>query len=174
MSFNQIKLFISDIDGVWTDGSIYIGTDGMEFKRFTVLDGVGIAVARAAEIKVALISARFSPATEHRAKELRIEDIYNGGLNKIPAFEDLKNKYSLSNNEIAYIGDDLIDIPVMEKVGLPITVPNASPEVKAIAKHITSVAGGNGAFREAVFWIIEQQGRTKQVMQKMKEKVINS
>ena len=174
MSFNQIKLFISDIDGVWTDGSIYIGTDGMEFKRFTVLDGVGIAVARAAEIKVALISARFSPATEHRAKELRIEDIYNGGLNKIPAFEDLKNKYSLSNNEIAYIGDDLIDIPVMEKVGLPITVPNASPEVKAIAKYITSVAGGNGAFREAVFWIIEQQGRTKQVMQKMKEKVINS
>lgn len=174
MSFNQIKLFISDIDGVWTDGSIYIGTDGMEFKRFTVLDGVGIAVARAAEIKIALISARFSPATEHRAKELRIEDIYNGGLNKIPAFEDLKNKYSLSNNEIAYIGDDLIDIPVMEKVGLPITVPNASPEVKAIAKHITSVAGGNGAFREAVFWIIEQQGRTKQVMQKMKEKVINS
>ena len=174
MSFNQIKLFISDIDGVWTDGSIYIGTDGMEFKRFTVLDGVGIAVARAAEIKVALISARFSPATEHRAKELRIEDIYNGGLNKIPAFEDLKNKYSLSNNEIAYIGDDLIDIPVMEKVGLPITVPNASPDVKAIAKHITSVAGGNGAFREAVFWIIEQQGRTKQVMQKMKEKVINS
>ena len=174
MSFNQIKLFISDIDGVWTDGSIYIGTDGMEFKRFTVLDGVGIAVARAAEIKIALISARFSQATEHRAKELRIEDIYNGGLNKIPAFEDLKNKYSLSNNEIAYIGDDLIDIPVMEKVGLPITVPNASPEVKAIAKHITSVAGGNGAFREAVFWIIEQQGRTKQVMQKMKEKVINS
>ena len=174
MSFNQIKLFISDIDGVWTDGSIYIGTDGMEFKRFTVLDGVGVAIARAAEIKVALISARFSPATEHRAKELRIEDIYNGGLNKIPAFEDLKNKYSLSNNEIAYIGDDLIDIPVMEKVGLPITVPNASPEVKAIAKHITSVAGGNGAFREAVFWIIEQQGRTKQVMQKMKEKVINS
>ena len=174
MSFNQIKLFISDIDGVWTDGSIYIGTDGMEFKRFTVLDGVGIAAARAAEIKIALISARFSPATEHRAKELRIEDIYNGGLNKIPAFEDLKNKYSLSNNEIAYIGDDLIDIPVMEKVGLPITVPNASPDVKAIAKHITSVAGGNGAFREAVFWIIEQQGRTKQVMQKMKEKVINS
>ena len=174
MSFNQIKLFISDIDGVWTDGSIYIGTDGMEFKRFTVLDGVGIAVARAAEIKIALISARFSPATEHRAKELRIEDIYNGGLNKIPAFEDLKNKYSLSNNEIAYIGDDLIDIPVMEKVGLPITVPIASPDVKAIAKHITSVAGGNGAFREAVFWIIEQQGRTKQVMQKMKEKVINS
>ena len=174
MSFNQIKLFISDIDGVWTDGSIYIGTVGMEFKRFTVLDGVGIAVARAAEIKIALISARFSPATEHRAKELRIEDIYNGGLNKIPAFEDLKNKYSLSNNEIAYIGDDLIDIPVMEKVGLPITVPNASPDVKAIAKHITSVAGGNGAFREAVFWIIEQQGRTKQVMQKMKEKVINS
>ena len=125
MNFNQIKLIISDIDGVWTDGTIYKGTDGMEFKRFTVLDGVGVAVARAAEIKIALISARFSPATEHRAKELEIEDVYNGGLNKIPAFEDLKNKYSLSNEEIAYIGDDLIDIPIMEQVGLPIAVPNA-------------------------------------------------
>ena len=141
MNFNQIKLIISDIDGVWTDGTIYKGTDGMEFKRFTVLDGVGVAVARAAEIKIAHISARFSPATEHRAKELEIEDVYNGGLNKIPAFEDLKNKYSLSNEEIAYIGDDLIDIPIMEQVGLPIAVPNAVPEVKAIAKHITSVPG---------------------------------
>ena len=174
MNFNQIKLIISDVDGVWTDGTIYKGTDGMEFKRFTVLDGVGVAVARAAEIKIALISARFSPATEHRAKELEIEDVYNGGLNKIPAFEDLKNKYSLSNEEIAYIGDDLIDIPIMEQVGLPIAVPNAAPEVKAIAKHNTTVPGGNGAFREAVFWIIEQQGRTKQVMEKVKEKVLNS
>ena len=69
---------------------------------------------------------------------------------------------------------DRVDIPIMEKVGLPITVPNASPEVKAIAKHITSVVGGDGAFREALFWIIEKQGRTKQVMQKMKEMVLNS
>ena len=80
----------------------------------------------------------------------------------------------MSNEEIAYIGDDLIDIPIMEQVGLPIAVPNAAPEVKAIAKHITTVPGGNGAFREAVFWIIEQQGRTKQVMEKVKEKVLNS
>ena len=93
MNFNEIKLFISDIDGVWTDGSIYIGTNGMEFKQFTVLDGVGVAAARAAEIKIALISARFSPATEHRAKDLQIDDVYNGGLNKLPAFEDLKSKY---------------------------------------------------------------------------------
>ena len=157
MNFNQIKLIISDIDGVWTDGTIYKGTDGMEFKRFTVLDGVGVAVARAAEIKIALISARFSPATEHRAKELEIEDVYNGGLNKIPAFEELKNKYSLSNEEIAYIGDDLIDIPIMEQVGLPIAVPNAVPEVKAIAKHITSVPGGNGAFREFADIILNAQ-----------------
>ena len=133
MNFDEIKLFISDIDGVWTDGSIYIGTNGMEFKQFTVLDGVGVAAARAAEIKIALISARFSPATEHRAKDLQIDDVYNGGLNKLPAFEDLKSKYSLCNDEIAYIGDDLVDIPIMEKVGLPITVPNASPEVKAIS-----------------------------------------
>ena len=83
----KIKLLISDVDGVWTDGTFYKGTDGMEFKRFTVLDGVGIAMARAADLKIALISGRYSPATEHRAKELKIEDVYNGSLNKLPAYE---------------------------------------------------------------------------------------
>ncbi|MBT4660795.1 MAG: 3-deoxy-D-manno-octulosonate 8-phosphate phosphatase, partial [Candidatus Marinimicrobia bacterium] len=91
----KIKLLISDVDGVLTDGTFYKGTDGMEFKRFTVLDGVGIAMARAADLKIALISGRYSPATEHRAKELKIEDVYNGSLNKLPAYEALKEKYNL-------------------------------------------------------------------------------
>ena len=88
--YKKISLIISDIDGVWTDGSIYKGTDNMEFKKFSVFDGVGVAYARAAGLKIAVISARYSPATEHRVKELGITDVYNGGLNKLHALNDLK------------------------------------------------------------------------------------
>ena len=114
MDIKNIKMLISDVDGVWTDGSFYKGTDNIELKKFSVFDGVGVAMARAAKIRVALISGRFSSATEHRAKELGIEDVYNGCLNKLPAYEELKSKYQLNDNDIAYIGDDLIDIPVMD------------------------------------------------------------
>lgn len=169
---SKIKMLISDVDGVWTDGTFYKGTDNLEFKRFSIMDGVGVAMARAAELIIALISGRYSPATEHRARELNIEDIYNGGLNKLPAYADLKAKYGLSDNEIAYIGDDLIDIPVMEQVGFPIAVQNAHPRVKAIAAFITEASGGQGAFREAVEWVIDQQGRTKEVYQILREQVM--
>ena len=167
-------MIISDVDGVWTDGSFYKGTDGQEFKKFNVNDGVGVAMARAAGFKIALISGRYSPATEYRAKELNIEDVYNGGLNKIPAYEELKNKYNLIDSEIAYVGDDLIDIPVMEKVGAPIAVANAITSVKKISTYITKTAGGYGAFRESVSWIIDQQGRMSDVLKAMKERILKS
>lgn len=167
-------MIISDIDGVWTDGSFYKGTDGQEFKKFNVNDGVGVAMARAAGFKIALISGRYSPATEYRAKELNIEDVYNGGLNKIVAYEELKKKYNLIDSEIAYVGDDLIDIPVMEKVGVPIAVANAITSVKNISTYITKTAGGYGAFRESVSWIIDQQGRTNDILKTMKEQILKS
>ena len=174
MDYNNIKLIISDIDGVWTDGSIYRGTDNIELKKFSVFDGVGVAYARSADIKIAIISARYSPATEHRAKELNIEDVYNGGLNKLHAYNDLKEKYKLSDDQIAYLGDDMVDIPVMELVALPIAVANATPDIMELAKHVTKVKGGDGAFREAVEWIIHKQGRTEEVYIKMRDKVLNS
>lgn len=167
-------MLISDVDGVWTDGTFYKGTDGIELKKFSVLDGVGTAMANAANIKIALISGRYSPATEYRAQELKIKDIYNGSLNKLPVYKKLKEKYNLNDDEIAYIGDDLIDIPVMEKVALPIAVENATPEVKAIAIYTTEVSGGQGAFREAVAWIIEKQGRTETVLKALKERILKS
>tara|TARA_X000001036_G_scaffold89462_1_gene81777 strand:+ start:1505 stop:2035 length:531 start_codon:yes stop_codon:yes gene_type:complete len=170
----KIKMIISDVDGVWTDGSFYKGTDGQEFKKFNVNDGVGVAMARAAGFKIALISGRYSPATEYRAKELNIEDVYNGGLNKIPAYEELKNKYNLIDSEIAYVGDDLIDISVMEKVGAPIAVSNAIINVKEISTYITKTAGGYGAFRESVSWIIDQQGRMSDVLKAMKERILKT
>ena len=167
-------MIISDIDGVWTDGSFYKGTDGQEFKKFNINDGVGVAMAKAAGYKIALISGRYSPATEYRAKELNIEDVYNGGLNKIIAYEELKIKYNLIDSEIAYVGDDLIDIPVMEKVGAPIAVANAIISVKKISTYITKTSGGYGAFRESVSWIIDQQGRTNDILKTMKEQILRS
>jgi Low specificity phosphatase (HAD superfamily) len=93
INIKNIKMIISDVDGVWTDGTFYKGVDGQEFKKFTVFDGVGIAMARAAELKIALISGRYSPATDSRAKELNITDVYNGTLNKIKPYKELKLKY---------------------------------------------------------------------------------
>ena len=170
----KIKMIISDVDGVLTDGTFYKGTDGQEFKKFHVNDGVGVAMARAANFRIALISGRYSAATEYRAEELKIKDVYNGGLNKIPAYEELKKNYNLLDNEIAYVGDDLIDISVMKKVGAPIAVSNAISKVKEIAIFTTKTAGGYGAFREAVSWIIDQQGRTKEVLKIMESKILNS
>ncbi|MFL2983607.1 MAG: KdsC family phosphatase [Candidatus Neomarinimicrobiota bacterium] len=174
MNLNQIKMIISDVDGVWTDGSFYRGPNNMELKKFSVFDGVGVAMAKAAELKVALISGRYSPATDSRAKELDIKDVYNGTLNKLPAYEELKKKYDLDDSDIAYIGDDLIDVPVMSKVGLPIAVANAVKEVKNISLHVTNLSGGEGAFREAVYWIISEQGRIEETLHLMKERILNS
>ena len=167
-------MLISDVDGVWTDGSFYKGPDSFELKKFSVFDGVGLAMARTADLKIALISGRFSPATESRAKELKIKDVYNGTLNKIPAYEELKKKYELDDSSIAYLGDDWIDIPVMNRVAVPIAVENASLEVKNIAIHITKTSGGNGAFREAVEWIIDQQGRKEEIIEMMQKRLLDS
>ncbi len=167
-------MLISDVDGVWTDGSFYKGPDSFELKKFSVFDGVGMAMARTADLKIALISGRFSPATESRAKELKIKDVYNGTLNKIPAYEELKKKYELDDSSIAYLGDDWIDIPVMNRVAVPIAVENASLEVKNIAIHITKTSGGDGAFREAVEWIIDQQGRKEEIIEMMQKRLLDS
>ncbi len=169
-----LKMIISDVDGVLTNGSIYKGADGGEFKQFSVNDGTGFAMARAADFKLALISGRYSAATDARAAELRITDIYNGTLNKIKPYEDLKKKHALSDEEIAYLGDDLIDIPVMEKVGIPIAVENASEIVKSYAVYVTQASGGKGAFREAVDWILKAQGRYEIVLKTLRNQVLNS
>ena len=170
-SVQKIKLIISDVDGVWTDGTIFLNGTGEEFKRFSVLDGAGMAVARMADLKVAFISGRFSKATEARAKELKIQDVYNGTLNKLIPYEALKKKYQLDDDEIAFIGDDMIDIPVMEKVGTAISVSDAYPLVKELAVYVTEKAGGEGAFREAVDWILKEQGRYEDVLIQLREAV---
>ena len=170
-NINSIKMIISDIDGVWTDGCVYIGNENHEMKKFNVNDGAGVALLRVSGIKLALISGRKSIATELRAAELKIEDLYNGTLNKIIPYEELKLKYNLKDSEVSYVGDDLIDIPVMEKVAVPIATQNAVDLCKKASVHVTDKQGGEGAFREAVEWILKEQGRLEQVILDLKNKV---
>jgi len=168
---DKIKMVISDVDGVLTDGAIYKSDNGDEFKKFNVTDGSGMALARAAQLKIALISGRYSKSTEIRASEMKITDLYNGTLDKIEPYVRLKRKYNLDDDEIAYIGDDIIDLPVMQKISVPIAVNNAIDSVKSIALYTTKMDGGNGAFREAIDWILTTQGRYEDVLQIVKDKI---
>jgi len=173
----KVKLVIADVDGVLTDGSIYKAKDpatlgDIEFKQFSIVDGAGIALARLLDLRVAIISGRPSPATDARAKELKIEDVYTGLLNKMTPYEDLKLKYSLNDEDIAFIGDDIIDLNLMENVGAPIAVANAYHLVKDIAIYTTRLAGGQGAFREAIDWLAMCQGRYEEGIQLMKDSLL--
>ena len=167
---NQIKLIISDVDGILTDGSMFIG-DGIELKQFTVEDGAGAAFSRLAGIPIALISGRYSKATEIRANEMKIEHCYQGSLDKLTPFSEICEFYKVSAHEVAYIGDGLIDIPVMEKVEISVTVPHAHPLVKEVAVHETKLSGGQGVLREVVEWILNAQGRHKEVLEKMRKNI---
>ena len=174
---NKVKLVIADVDGVLTDGSIYKAIDpatlaDIEFKNFSIVDGAGIALARLLDFRVAIISGRPSSATDARAKELKIEDVSNGSLNKMKPYEDLKSKYSLNDEDIAFIGDDIIDLNLMENVGAPIAVANAYHLVKDIAIYITHLPGGQGAFREAIDWLAMCQGRYEEGIQLMKDSLL--
>ena len=176
----KVKLIIADVDGVLTDGAIYKGGNeityksfnNFELKKFSVLDGAGVALARLLDLRIAFISGRKSSATEIRANELNITDVYNGTLNKMTPYKDLKSKYSLNDEDIAFIGDDIIDLSLMEIVGAPIAVANAYHLVKDIAIYTTRLPGGQGAFRETIDWIAMCQGRYEEGIQLMKDSLL--
>jgi 3-deoxy-D-manno-octulosonate 8-phosphate phosphatase (KDO 8-P phosphatase) len=154
----KIKLLILDVDGVLTDNSLYIDDKGLESKRFNITDGMGIRLALTAGLEVALISGRFSKATEFRALDLKIKHVYLGKTDKINAYEGIKRKLNLKDEQIAYVGDDILDVPVLKKVGLPICVNNANPQAKKFAKRVTKAKGGYGAVREVVDLILSARG----------------
>ena len=157
---SEIKLFICDIDGVLTDGALIKSSSGEEMRSFNVLDGVGFVMLRLLKlnIKTAWITGRESETTTLRAKELQIDDIYNGVIRKIDAYSELKKKYSVSDNEICFVGDDIIDIPILEKVGFAVTVPNAPKYITNYVHYTTTLAGGEGAVREVIDMLIESRG----------------
>ncbi|HCK98648.1 MAG TPA: hypothetical protein DHW42_00885 [Candidatus Marinimicrobia bacterium] len=156
----KIKLIISDVDGVFTDGSLFIGSDGTEFKQFHVLDGAGFALLKAVDFPMAIISGRNSEVTTYRMRELGLDEhLYQGNLAKIEPYLTIKEKFKLTDEEIVYIGDDLVDIPLLRRVGVGIAVANALPEVKQYAAYVTKASGGHGAIREAIELILKAQDK---------------
>lgn len=153
----QIKLVIFDVDGVLTDGRLYFCDDGMEIKVFHVHDGVGINALQKAGIVVAIISGRPSPAVEARAKALNIQHVYLNQKDKLIPFYDLIEKLKIPPEQVAYMGDDLPDLPVMQKVGLSVAVANAHPIVRKQALWQTKAMGGYGAAREICDLILAAQ-----------------
>lgn len=153
----KVKLLILDVDGVLTDNTLYIDDDGKETKRFNVSDGMGIALALRAGLEIALISGRRSKATAYRASDLKIRHLYLGETNKIKAYEELKKNLNLKDEEIAYVGDDILDVPVLKRVGLSISVKDANPIAKRFAKFVTKAKGGEGAVREVIDIILESK-----------------
>lgn len=151
----KVKLLILDVDGVLTDNGVYLGSAGNEFKKFNIGDGFGIYLIQKAGVQVALLSGRYSKATEFRAKELEIQHVYNGYTDKLKVYTELKEKLNLKDQEIAFVGDDLPDIPVLRKCGLSLTVQNAQKKVKDSADYVTKLPGGSGAVREIIDLILQ-------------------
>lgn len=157
----KIKLLILDVDGVLTDGSIVYSSNGEEIKTFNVHDGYGIEILRQEGIPVAIITGRISQIVEKRAKDLKIEDLIQGTIDKVPAAESFARKYNITFEEIAFMGDDLFDIPLLQRVGFSCAPKNARKEVKRIVHYVTKKEGGKGAVREVIDMILEAQKKDK-------------
>ena len=154
----NIQWIVLDVDGVLSDGSLVYTSTGEELKSFSVKDGLGLTAARKSGIKLAIITARVSPMVERRAKELHFDALLMGHANKTEALRALCAEYHIDLKTIAYMGDDLNDLGALQLVGLPMAPNNAVPEVKQLAKFISTVNGGQGAVREAVEYILKNQG----------------
>lgn len=154
----NIKLLIMDVDGVLTDGRIILDNEGNEFKAFNVRDGHGIRMLIKAGLHVAIITGRDSRVVARRAKELGITEVYQGRHKKADTFDQLIKKLKLAKEEVAYIGDDIVDIPIFRRAGLAVAVADATDEAKAYAMMVTEKCGGRGAVREACDFLLKAKG----------------
>jgi 3-deoxy-D-manno-octulosonate 8-phosphate phosphatase (KDO 8-P phosphatase) len=156
----KIKLIGFDVDGVLTDGSIYINEEGEMFKKFCSLDGYGLRLAGSFDIRVCIISARKSPSVHKRFTGFGFEeDIHTGAEDKWATMQKIMDKYTLSTEEVAFIGDDALDVPVLEQVGLAACPPNAHFSVKKHIHYVTDNPGGHGSARELIDLILYCQGK---------------
>ena len=170
----NIQFLLSDVDGVLTDGSLFVGSDGTEYKKFHVEDHSGIVLLQLAKIPVGFLSARFSKTTSIRAKEMKVDICIQGALNKAKFFKEICKENNLSSNQVAYVGDGLIDIPVMNLAGLSIAVNNADDRVKKAADIITHLNGGEGVLKELANFILTEQNKIDDAMRIMKEKIYDA
>ena len=164
----KIRVLLMDVDGVLTDGRIWLQSrpDGtaLELKAFSAYDGAGLKMARAAGIRTGLITGRESAAVTQRARECGIQFVYQGRAIKIGAYEEILRHAQVGDSEVAFIADDLPDLPVLARVGLAVAVANGVREVKRASHYITSRSGGDGAVREAIELILKAQGKWEQAM----------
>ena len=162
----NIELLVLDVDGVLTDGSILINADGSESKSFNLLDGHGIRMWRRAGLKVAFLSGRETEATKYRAEQLKVDYCLQGCHFKLPALKKLLEEVGLSPEKVACVGDDLLDLPVIKYAGFGAAVANAVDEVKDIADFVTKRAGGCGAVREVIEYILKNTGKWQKLMER--------
>ena len=154
----RIRLVAFDVDGVLTDGSLYLGDDGQEYKAFHSRDGHGMKMLQASGVAVGIITGRTSEVVRHRMHNLGIEHVYQGQLHKLPAFEELLDNLGLQVEQAAFVGDDVVDLPLMRRAGLAIAVADAHPLVKRQAHWETPNPGGRGAARDVCEMIMGAQG----------------
>ncbi len=154
----NIKLLIMDVDGVLTPGCILINDHGKEIKVFNVQDGFGITLWKRAGLKSAIITAGKAPAVKYRAEHLKVDKVYQRACNKLSSYKRLKETFSIHDEEVCFIGDDLIDIPLLKRAGLACVVADAHRDVKKYASYICKNPGGKGAVREAIDMILRAKG----------------
>jgi len=154
----KIRLVIFDVDGVLTNGTLGYGSNDFEYREFNVHDGLGMNLLRTTGIEIAVITAKKSEIVARRMHYLQVTHFHQGNIDKLPAYEELKNKLHLTDEQIAYVGDDLPDVPVLRRVGLAITVADAPSSIKQFCSMVTKAKGGRGAAREVCDLIMEAQG----------------
>lgn len=162
----RVQLVIFDVDGVLTDGSLYLGDDGQEYKGFHSRDGHGMAMLREAGVHIGIITGRTSQVVVHRMASLGVEHVYQGRREKLPAFEDLLGKLGIPSEAAAFVGDDVVDLPIMTRAGLAIAVADAHPLVVRHAHWQTPSAGGRGAGRDVCELILEARGQLEGLLQR--------
>jgi len=163
---SHIKLLLMDCDGVLTDGRLWLLENGDEHKSFNTHDGLGLSLLHRAGLKSGIVSGRWSQAVIRRAGELGIEFVRQGDSHKIEAFEQVLRQAGVDENEVAFMGDDLTDIPIMQRAELAVAVADAVEEARSVAHYVTRAKGGRGAVREVVELILKAQGRWAEVTEK--------
>ena len=155
----QVKMLLLDVDGVMTDGRIIMDSEGRELKNFDVRDGHGLVMLQRYGLKVGILTGRTSAVVDHRARDLKITEVYQGALNKKEVFEKILINNRLSAREVAFVGDDIVDIPVLKQVGFSAAVADALDIVKQAVDYVTVRQGGHGAVREICEMILQAQNR---------------
>jgi 3-deoxy-D-manno-octulosonate 8-phosphate phosphatase (KDO 8-P phosphatase) len=165
----RLKLLVFDVDGVLTDGVIVMHADGSESKHFHIRDGAAIVWAQRMGIPVALLSARTSGATAQRAAQLGIRTVVQGAGSKLEAYEQILRERDLTDDDVSFMGDDLLDLPVMRRAGLPAAPADAAPEVLAQAQWVSTRPGGRGAVREFIEMVLRAHGRWDDVLREYRQ-----